>query len=150
MSQQLRCFTVFTQSNGLKLNKIRANKETPMEKRFPLSQKSRLTPRNLLSLIRFSLVHAPPPSPNQSSPSKSELLKLLLKLIQSVLNPPPPPLQVTLLWEDQTRRHLLASTRLYFLPEDTPKGRTKEHGEVGQQVYHQQRPRVEPRINPHR
>lgn len=47
-----------------------------------------------------------------------------------VLNPPPPP-QVTLLWEDQTRRHLLASTRLYFLPEDTPKGRTKEHGEVG-------------------
>lgn len=48
----------------------------------------------------------------------------------TVLNPPPPP-QVTLLWEDQTRRHLLASTRLYFLPEDTPKGRTKEHGEVG-------------------
>lgn len=41
-------------------------------------------------------------------------------------------LQVTLLWEDQTRRHLLASARLYFLPEDTPKGRTKEHGEVGQ------------------
>lgn len=40
--------------------------------------------------------------------------------------------QVTLLWEDQTRRHLLASTRLYFLPEDTPKGRTREHGEVGQ------------------
>ncbi|XP_075878516.1 uncharacterized protein LOC142885689 isoform X1 [Nelusetta ayraudi] len=37
--------------------------------------------------------------------------------------------EVTLLWEDQTRRHLLASTRLYFLPEDTPKGRTKEHGE---------------------
>lgn len=41
-------------------------------------------------------------------------------------------MQVTLLWEDQTRRHLLASTRLYFLPEDTPKGRTREHGEVGQ------------------
>lgn len=38
--------------------------------------------------------------------------------------------QVTLLWEDQTRRHLLASARLYFLPEDTPKGRTREHGEV--------------------
>ncbi|XP_073335235.1 uncharacterized protein [Pagrus major] len=37
--------------------------------------------------------------------------------------------EVTLLWEDQTRRHLLASTRLYFLPEDTPKGRTREHGE---------------------
>ncbi|KAF3841176.1 hypothetical protein F7725_007038 [Dissostichus mawsoni] len=40
--------------------------------------------------------------------------------------------EVTLLWEDQTRRHLLASARLYFLPEDTPKGRTREHGEVGQ------------------
>lgn len=37
---------------------------------------------------------------------------------------------MTLLWEDQTRRHLLASARLYFLPEDTPKGRTREHGEV--------------------
>ena len=42
------------------------------------------------------------------------------------------PVQVTLLWEDQTRSHPLASTRLYFLPEDTPKGRTREHGEVGQ------------------
>ncbi|XP_014882357.1 AT-rich interactive domain-containing protein 5B-like [Poecilia latipinna] len=38
--------------------------------------------------------------------------------------------EVTLLWEDQARRHLLASARLYFLPEDTPKGRTREHGEV--------------------
>ncbi|KAK2828042.1 hypothetical protein Q5P01_019076 [Channa striata] len=37
--------------------------------------------------------------------------------------------EVTLLWEDQARHHLLASARLYFLPEDTPKGRTKEHGE---------------------
>uniref|UniRef100_A0A3Q3FXN5 BAH domain-containing protein n=1 Tax=Labrus bergylta TaxID=56723 RepID=A0A3Q3FXN5_9LABR len=37
--------------------------------------------------------------------------------------------EVTLLWEDQTRRHLLASARLYFLPEDTPRGRTREHGE---------------------
>lgn len=37
--------------------------------------------------------------------------------------------EVTLLWEDQTQRHLLASARLYFLPEDTPKGRTREHGE---------------------
>ncbi|XP_060942108.1 uncharacterized protein zgc:77151 [Limanda limanda] len=37
--------------------------------------------------------------------------------------------EVTLLWEDQTRAHPLASTRLYFLPEDTPKGRTLEHGE---------------------
>ncbi|XP_075994817.1 uncharacterized protein LOC142989250 [Genypterus blacodes] len=37
--------------------------------------------------------------------------------------------EVTLLWEEQTQRHLLASARLYFLPEDTPKGRTREHGE---------------------
>ncbi|KAF7654075.1 hypothetical protein LDENG_00074880, partial [Lucifuga dentata] len=37
--------------------------------------------------------------------------------------------EVMLLWEDQTQRHLLASARLYFLPEDTPKGRTREHGE---------------------
>ncbi|XP_047234885.1 AT-rich interactive domain-containing protein 5B isoform X2 [Girardinichthys multiradiatus] len=37
--------------------------------------------------------------------------------------------EVTLLWEDQARCHLLASARLYFLPEDTPKGRTREHGE---------------------
>uniref|UniRef100_A0A8C2XHE8 AT-rich interactive domain-containing protein 5B n=1 Tax=Cyclopterus lumpus TaxID=8103 RepID=A0A8C2XHE8_CYCLU len=37
--------------------------------------------------------------------------------------------EVTLLWEDQTRHHLLASARLYFLPEDTPKGRSREHGE---------------------
>ncbi|XP_041948517.1 histone-lysine N-methyltransferase 2D isoform X4 [Alosa sapidissima] len=37
--------------------------------------------------------------------------------------------EVTLLWEDQAQRHLLASSRLYFLPEDTPKGRTRDHGE---------------------
>uniref|UniRef100_A0A8C7N4R1 Zgc:77151 n=1 Tax=Oncorhynchus kisutch TaxID=8019 RepID=A0A8C7N4R1_ONCKI len=37
--------------------------------------------------------------------------------------------EVTLLWEDLAQRHLLASSRLYFLPEDTPKGRTREHGE---------------------
>ncbi|XP_061659787.1 AT-rich interactive domain-containing protein 5B [Syngnathoides biaculeatus] len=37
--------------------------------------------------------------------------------------------EVTLLWEDKAQRHLLASARLYFLPEDTPKGRTREHGE---------------------
>ncbi|XP_051537165.1 AT-rich interactive domain-containing protein 5B-like [Myxocyprinus asiaticus] len=37
--------------------------------------------------------------------------------------------EVTLLWEDQTQRLLLASSRLYFLPEDTPKGRAVEHGE---------------------
>ncbi|XP_051961006.1 uncharacterized protein LOC127628260 [Xyrauchen texanus] len=37
--------------------------------------------------------------------------------------------EVTLLWEDQTQHRLLASSRLYFLPEDTPKGRAVEHGE---------------------
>ncbi|XP_041720567.1 uncharacterized protein LOC121551950 [Coregonus clupeaformis] len=37
--------------------------------------------------------------------------------------------EVMLLWEDQAQHHLLASSRLYFLPEDTPKGRTREHGE---------------------
>ncbi|XP_021479302.2 AT-rich interactive domain-containing protein 5B [Oncorhynchus mykiss] len=37
--------------------------------------------------------------------------------------------EVMLLWEDQAQCHLLASSRLYFLPEDTPKGRTREHGE---------------------
>ncbi|KAF4077626.1 hypothetical protein AMELA_G00210130 [Ameiurus melas] len=37
--------------------------------------------------------------------------------------------EITLLWEDQRQRHPLASSRLYYLPEDTPKGRTKEHGE---------------------
>lgn len=37
--------------------------------------------------------------------------------------------EVTLLWEEQTQRHPLASARLYFLPEDTPKGRTRDHGE---------------------
>ncbi|KAK3524301.1 hypothetical protein QTP70_027032 [Hemibagrus guttatus] len=37
--------------------------------------------------------------------------------------------EITLLWEDQRQRHPLASARLYYLPEDTPKGRTKEHGE---------------------
>ncbi|KAM9451027.1 uncharacterized protein Hap1MRO34_021422 [Clarias gariepinus] len=37
--------------------------------------------------------------------------------------------EITLLWEDQRQRHPLASCRLYYLPDDTPKGRTKEHGE---------------------
>lgn len=41
--------------------------------------------------------------------------------------------EITLLWEDQRQRHPLASSRLYYLPEDTPKGRTKEHGEVNKQ-----------------
>ncbi|CAL8265588.1 unnamed protein product [Merluccius merluccius] len=37
--------------------------------------------------------------------------------------------EVTLLWEEQGQHPLLASSRLYFLPEDTPKGRTRQHGE---------------------
>ncbi|KAJ8385410.1 hypothetical protein AAFF_G00189360 [Aldrovandia affinis] len=37
--------------------------------------------------------------------------------------------ELALLWEDRTQRHLLASSRLYFLPEDTPNGRSGEHGE---------------------
>lgn len=37
--------------------------------------------------------------------------------------------EVTLLWEQQGQRPLLASSRLYYLPEDTPKGRTRQHGE---------------------
>ncbi|KAM9333300.1 uncharacterized protein KZ484_018323 isoform 2-T2 [Pholidichthys leucotaenia] len=37
--------------------------------------------------------------------------------------------EVTLLWEDQVQHLQLASARLYFLPEDTPSGRTREHGE---------------------
>ncbi|XP_018583922.2 AT-rich interactive domain-containing protein 5B [Scleropages formosus] len=37
--------------------------------------------------------------------------------------------EVALLWEDRAQRHQLASSRLYFLPEDTPKGRMSEHGE---------------------
>lgn len=37
--------------------------------------------------------------------------------------------EVTLLWEERTQHHLLASARLYYLPENTPKGRTREHGE---------------------
>ncbi|CAF97272.1 unnamed protein product, partial [Tetraodon nigroviridis] len=50
--------------------------------------------------------------------------------------------EVTLLWEDRTQHHLLASTRLYFLPEDTPKGRTREHGEVGAARLHTKIPTV--------
>lgn len=38
--------------------------------------------------------------------------------------------ELALLWEDRAQRHLLASSRLYYLPEDTPRGRTREHGEV--------------------
>ncbi|KAG2455939.1 ARI5B protein, partial [Polypterus senegalus] len=37
--------------------------------------------------------------------------------------------EIALLWEDQEQQYPLASCRLYFLPEDTPKGRSREHGE---------------------
>ncbi|XP_053188123.1 AT-rich interactive domain-containing protein 5B [Scomber japonicus] len=38
--------------------------------------------------------------------------------------------EVTLLWEDQTQRTPAGpALDFYFLPEDTPKGRTREHGE---------------------
>ncbi|XP_028668747.1 AT-rich interactive domain-containing protein 5B [Erpetoichthys calabaricus] len=37
--------------------------------------------------------------------------------------------EIALLWEDQEQHYPLASCRLYFLPEDTPKGRSREHGE---------------------
>jgi len=34
------------------------------------------------------------------------------------------------LWEERTSRQLLSSSKLYFLPEDTPQGRNSDHGEV--------------------
>lgn len=39
--------------------------------------------------------------------------------------------ELQLLWEERTSRQLLSSAKLYFLPEDTPQGRTSDHGEVG-------------------
>jgi hypothetical protein len=38
--------------------------------------------------------------------------------------------ELQLLWEERTRKQLLSSSKLYFLPEDTPQGRTVSHGEV--------------------
>lgn len=38
--------------------------------------------------------------------------------------------ELQLLWEDRQRNQLLSSTRLYFLPEQTPDGRQSYHGEV--------------------
>lgn len=38
--------------------------------------------------------------------------------------------ELQLLWEERTSRQLLSSAKLYFLPEDTPQGRTSDHGEV--------------------
>ncbi|XP_038651332.1 AT-rich interactive domain-containing protein 5B-like isoform X1 [Scyliorhinus canicula] len=37
--------------------------------------------------------------------------------------------ELQLLWEDRSHQQLLASTRLYFSPEDTPQGRSLHHGQ---------------------
>ncbi|XP_068424828.1 AT-rich interactive domain-containing protein 5B [Clinocottus analis] len=37
--------------------------------------------------------------------------------------------ELQLLWEERTSKQLLSSSKLYFLPEDTPQGRTAIHGE---------------------
>ncbi|XP_055498870.1 uncharacterized protein LOC129701603 [Leucoraja erinacea] len=37
--------------------------------------------------------------------------------------------ELQLLWEDRSRQQMLASTRLYFSPEDTPQGRDLHHGQ---------------------
>ena len=38
--------------------------------------------------------------------------------------------ELQLLWEDRANNQVLSSTRLYFLPEQTPDGRQPLHGEV--------------------
>ncbi|CAJ0926572.1 unnamed protein product [Ranitomeya imitator] len=38
--------------------------------------------------------------------------------------------ELQLLWEERTSGQLLSSSKLYFLPEDTPVGRSSDHGEV--------------------
>lgn len=37
--------------------------------------------------------------------------------------------ELQLLWEERTSKQLLSSSKLYFLPQDTPQGRTVTHGE---------------------
>ncbi|CAI5774496.1 AT-rich interactive domain-containing protein 5B isoform X1 [Podarcis lilfordi] len=37
--------------------------------------------------------------------------------------------ELQLLWEERSSRQLLSSSKLYFLPEDTPQGRNSDHGE---------------------
>ncbi|XP_039215975.1 AT-rich interactive domain-containing protein 5B [Crotalus tigris] len=37
--------------------------------------------------------------------------------------------ELQLLWEERSSRQLLSSSKLYFLPEDTPQGRRSDHGE---------------------
>lgn len=44
--------------------------------------------------------------------------------------------ELQLLWEERTSKQLLSSSKLYFLPEDTPQGRTVTHGEVGHDRQH--------------
>lgn len=38
--------------------------------------------------------------------------------------------ELQLLWEEMTNHQLLSSSKLYFLPEDTPQGRSASHGQV--------------------
>ncbi|XP_047002305.1 AT-rich interactive domain-containing protein 5B-like [Schistocerca americana] len=38
--------------------------------------------------------------------------------------------ELQLLWMDKNSEQVLASLRLYFLPENTPEGRSDDHGEV--------------------
>lgn len=47
--------------------------------------------------------------------------------------------ELQLLWEERTSKQLLSSSKLYFLPEDTPQGRTVTHGEVGHNGEHKSR-----------
>ncbi|XP_059585850.1 AT-rich interactive domain-containing protein 5B isoform X3 [Alligator mississippiensis] len=42
--------------------------------------------------------------------------------------------ELQLLWEERTSRQLLSSSKLYFLPEDTPQGRNSDHGEVDEVI----------------
>ncbi|KAM8923874.1 AT-rich interactive domain-containing protein 5B isoform 2-T2 [Pelodytes ibericus] len=37
--------------------------------------------------------------------------------------------ELQLLWEERTSKQLLSSSKLYFLPEDTPQGRNSDHGQ---------------------
>ncbi|KAG8235785.1 hypothetical protein J437_LFUL016314 [Ladona fulva] len=42
--------------------------------------------------------------------------------------------ELQLLWEDKNSDQVLSSLRLYFLPENTPEGRSDEHGEVSTMI----------------
>lgn len=43
--------------------------------------------------------------------------------------------ELQLLWEERTSKQLLSSSKLYFLPEHTPQGRSVTHGEVRRRVF---------------